>query len=48
LQQDRRAMRLFASDLKFQLINNTLQLKFSLPSGAYATSVLREMCALHK
>jgi len=48
LQQDRRAMRLFASDLKFQFINNTLQLKFSLSSGAYATSVLREMCALHK
>jgi len=43
LQQDRRAMRVYASNIECQLNDNILSLKFSLPSGAYATAVLREI-----
>lgn len=43
LLQDRRAMRLFASNLEYQLTAANLVLKFSLPAGTYATSVLREI-----
>ena len=43
LQQDRRSTRLLANNLQFNLIGDTLSLSFSLPSGAYATSVLREI-----
>jgi len=43
MQQDRRATRLFASNLEFQVNNDTLHLSFTLPSGTYATCVLREI-----
>jgi len=43
LQQDRRATRLLVPDLEYDLSVDTLKLKFSLPSGTYATCVLREI-----
>ena len=44
MKYDRRALRLPVSDLQWEMINdNDLQLKFSLPSGCFATSVLREV-----
>ncbi|VAW95809.1 tRNA pseudouridine(13) synthase [hydrothermal vent metagenome] len=43
LQQDRRATRLFVNDLSYQFNDNNLILSFSLLSGSYATSVLREI-----
>lgn len=48
LQQDRRATRLFAVDLNFQITGNALYLSFSLPSGTYATCVLREILNLEE
>lgn len=48
LRQDRRAMRLHVSSLKYQLSEHTLSLSFSLPSGSYATSVLREILLINK
>jgi tRNA pseudouridine13 synthase len=43
LQQERRAINLFPNDLEWSLANDTLNLTFSLPSGTFATSVLREL-----
>ena len=44
LQQDRRALRLGVADLAWQWqAPDVLVLTFSLPAGAYATSVLREL-----
>jgi len=44
LKQDRRALRLIATDLAWQRgTSGELILTFSLPAGAYATSVLREV-----
>ncbi|MCV2884619.1 tRNA pseudouridine(13) synthase TruD [Aestuariibacter sp. AA17] len=43
LSQERRAIRLYASNLDFTLADDTLTISFSLPSGAFATSVLREL-----
>ena len=43
LQQDRRATRLLVPDLEYHLNDDSLKLTFSLPSGAYATCVLREI-----
>lgn len=48
MQQDRRATRMFAANLDFQLNENTLHLSFSLPSGTYATCVLREIVNLQE
>jgi tRNA pseudouridine13 synthase len=48
LQQDRRALRLGVADLAWQWTASTeLVLTFSLPAGAYATSVLRELVQAH-
>lgn len=41
--QQRRAINLFPNDLEWRLADDTLNLTFSLPSGTFATSVLREM-----
>lgn len=47
LQQSRRSLRMLVESLQFQwLSNNDLELSFSLSPGAYATSVLREICGL--
>ncbi len=44
LKQDRRALRLLATDLTGEVDDSgDWQLQFSLPAGAYATSVLREL-----
>ena len=44
LKQERRALRLKAQGLAWQRYGATdLQLEFSLPAGAYATCVLREL-----
>lgn len=40
LKSERRALRMLLSNLTWQLHENTLQLSFSLPKGAFATSVL--------
>lgn len=46
LKQDRRATRVFATELKFTVNLDTIKLCFTLPSGSYATSVLRECVVL--
>ncbi|MDO8828383.1 tRNA pseudouridine(13) synthase TruD [Methylophaga sp.] len=44
LSQERRALRLFPQDFKWQFINQTsLLLEFELGPGSYATAVLREL-----
>ncbi|WP_341503270.1 tRNA pseudouridine(13) synthase TruD [Gallaecimonas sp. GXIMD4217] len=40
---DRRPLWLYPADMNWQLAGDELQLSFSLPSGAFATSVLREL-----
>ncbi len=45
LNQERRSLRLMPQDLNFEFAEeNTLVLKFNLPPGAFATTVLREIC----
>jgi tRNA pseudouridine13 synthase len=45
----RRALRLRAADLKWEwLDDSSLRLAFALPSGAFATSVLRELAVLRQ
>ena len=43
LKQERRAIRLFPGSLSYTLEDSNLSLSFSLPSGTYATAVLREI-----
>jgi len=43
LNQERRAINLFPNDLEWSWTNDALNLIFSLPSGTFATSVLREL-----
>jgi tRNA pseudouridine13 synthase len=43
LKQERRAINLFPNELEWSWLNDTLNLNFSLPSGTFATSVLREL-----
>ena len=43
LKQERRAIRLIPHDLRFDFRGSNLYLSFSLPAGAYATAVLREV-----
>lgn len=46
LRQERRSLRLHASEFNHEwLPDGSLMLAFSLPSGAFATSVVREICA---
>ncbi len=45
LKQERRSLRLLVEDLAYRWIDeDSLQLDFSLPAGAYATTVLGELC----
>ena len=47
LSQERRALRLFPQNLKWQFINQTsLLLEFELGPGSYATAVLRELAEI--
>lgn len=43
LKQERRPTRLAPTDLQWQLDEQELRIQFSLPAGAFATSVLREL-----
>jgi tRNA pseudouridine13 synthase len=43
LKQERRAINLFPNELEWSWLDDTLNLSFSLPSGTFATSVLREL-----
>ena len=43
LKAERRALRVMPRDLDWTLSGDGLRLRFSLPSGSYATSVLREV-----
>jgi len=43
LKQERRMIRLIPQNLQWQLSSDTLNIQFSLPSGCFATSVLREV-----
>ncbi len=43
IQASRRATRLLPQDMRWQLLKNSLLLTFSLPAGAFATSVLAEL-----
>ncbi|GIU33768.1 tRNA pseudouridine(13) synthase TruD [Shewanella schlegeliana] len=43
LNQERRALLLEPQHLQYQVDEGTITLKFALPSGSYATSVLREL-----
>lgn len=47
LEQERRMIRLMPTDLQWQLTSDTLAIQFSLPSGCFATSVLREVLNAH-
>lgn len=46
LNQERRPVRLVAENFSWTTDENTLTLKFRLPPGAYATSILREIAEL--
>lgn len=47
VERDRRALRANVQDLQWQFVDGTLlELGFTLPSGSYATSVLREIIGL--
>jgi len=43
LNQERRALRVKVADLDWHWLNQDVELMFNLPSGSYATSVLREL-----
>lgn len=43
LEQQRRALLLFPQDFEAEISDNCLRLSFSLPTGCFATSVLREI-----
>ena len=46
LKQERRKMLLYPGDLTYELKDDQLRLKFSLPTGCFATSVIRELLRL--
>jgi tRNA pseudouridine13 synthase len=48
LKQERRAIRLFPEDLQWTINADSLDLQFSLPSGTFATSVLREIIEVYQ
>jgi tRNA pseudouridine13 synthase len=43
LQQDRRSFRQIPADFAYKMENDVLVLSFTLPAGAYATALLREL-----
>lgn len=46
LRQERRAIHLHPANLAWQITDDQLEIKFELPSGAFATSVIREIVNL--
>ncbi len=46
LKQARRSLRLMVEDVAWEMLDKELVVRFALPPGAYATSVLREVCGL--
>ncbi len=48
LRQDRRSLDTRALDFSWRWLGGDLELQFRLPPGAYATSVLRELCQLEQ
>lgn len=48
LKQERRAIRLFPKQMNWTISDNQLNLEFYLPSGCFATSVLREVMTLEE
>jgi tRNA pseudouridine13 synthase len=48
LKQERRAVSLFPKDLTWSISNDCLNLCFSLPAGAFATSVIREIINIER
>ncbi|GAA0854295.1 tRNA pseudouridine(13) synthase TruD [Aliiglaciecola litoralis] len=47
LKQERRAIRIVPENLHWQIQSNRLEVAFSLPSGCFATSVIREVINAH-
>jgi tRNA pseudouridine13 synthase len=43
MKQERRALRLKVSDLSWEWVGEDMVLEFKLPTGSYATAVLREL-----
>jgi len=43
LEQERRALRLAVANLQWQWSSGALEIRFTLPAGAFATSVIREL-----
>jgi tRNA pseudouridine13 synthase len=48
LDQERRQLQLLSAGFSYQLDDADLTLKFTLPPGCYATSILRELCLLRE
>ncbi len=48
LEQQRRAISLYTNHMQWQLDKDQLKLQFELPSGCFATSVLRELIDYHE
>ncbi len=48
LKADRRALRVIPKDLDWALAGDVLEVRFSLPSGSFATSVLREVVTVRE
>lgn len=46
LKQERRAMFVYPTDMQWQAVDGGLSLSFSLPTGSYATSILRELALI--
>ena len=47
LSQERRSLRLFPVDFKWQFLDNAqLELEFFLPAGCYATAIMRELAVI--
>lgn len=46
LEQERRPLRLRVADLEWRVAGDVLELSFTLPAGAFATAVLRELVAV--
>lgn len=43
LKQERRAIRIIPQNFEWQIADDTLKMQFSLPSGCFATSIVREL-----